>query len=70
MATNTTTHTRIKPPEATLAFTIGILLPILETARRRTNFDESPLYIDDYIALACLALAHRSARHPETRHAP
>jgi len=35
--------------ELAAAYVVGVALPIMETIRRRTNFDEIPFYIDDYL---------------------
>jgi hypothetical protein len=35
--------------EVRAAYLLGIMLPVLETARRRSNFDDLPGYIDDFI---------------------
>jgi hypothetical protein len=42
------------------AYVMGIILPVLETARRRTNFDDIPGYIDDFIIGALLLWGARS----------
>jgi hypothetical protein len=46
--------------EVVAAYVLGILLPVLETARRRTNFDDIPGYIDDFIIGAVLLWGARS----------
>lgn len=52
--------------EVSAAYAMGIILPVLEVARRRTNFDDVPAYIDDLIIGALLLWAARAAsrRHP------
>jgi hypothetical protein len=40
--------------EVTAAYVLGIALPVLEAARRRTNFDNIPAYIDDFLIGAIL----------------
>jgi hypothetical protein len=40
--------------EVASAYVIGVLLPVSEAARRRTNFDDIPGYIDDFIIGALL----------------
>jgi hypothetical protein len=42
------------------AYVLGVILPVLETARRRTNFDDIPGYIDDFIIGALLLWGARS----------
>jgi hypothetical protein len=39
---------------------VGVLLPVLEAARRRTNLDDIPGYIDDFIIGALLVWSARS----------
>jgi hypothetical protein len=46
--------------EVASAYVLGILLPVLEAARRRTNFDDIPGYIDDFIIGALLLWGARS----------
>jgi hypothetical protein len=45
--------------EVTAAYVLGLLLPVLEAARRRTNFDDIPGYIDDFLIGALLLWAAR-----------
>jgi len=40
--------------EVTAAYATGVLLPLLETARRRTHFEDIPSYVDDYLVGALL----------------
>ena len=40
--------------EVAAAYVLGIALPVLEAARRRTNFDDIPAYIDDFLIGAIL----------------
>ncbi len=47
--------------EVSAAYALGIMLPILEVARRRTDFENVPAYIDDFIIGALLLWAARSA---------
>jgi hypothetical protein len=46
--------------EVRAAYAMGVMLPALEAARRRTNFDDIPAYIDDFITGALLLWAARS----------
>jgi hypothetical protein len=46
--------------EVTAAYVLGIALPVLEAARRRTNFDNIPAYIDDFLIGAILLWAARA----------
>jgi hypothetical protein len=46
--------------EVSAAYVLGIMLPVLETARRRTNFDDIPAYIDDFLIGALLYWSARS----------
>jgi len=39
------------------AWVLGVALPLLETARRRTNFQPFAAYVDDWIAGGLLLLA-------------
>jgi hypothetical protein len=55
--------------EVTAAWILGVALPVLETARRRTNFHPLPNYVDDFIAGGLLLIAARAAARG-TRHAP
>ncbi len=44
-----------RPPfEILAAYGMGALLPVIETCRRRTDFSELPLYVDDYLLGALL----------------
>ncbi len=49
-----------RPLEVTAAYVFGVGLPIVETLRRRTNFDDIPAYVDDYLMGALLVLAARA----------
>ncbi len=58
--------------EVSAAYAMGIGLPLFETLRRKTNFDNFHSYVDDFIivkgvlyaiALTALVLASRSAIH-------
>ena len=40
--------------EVSTAYCLGVLLPVLEVARRRTNFDDFAHYIDDFLLGALL----------------
>ncbi len=42
--------------EVASAYVLGVLLPLLETLRRRTDFSLPEAYLDDYIAGALLLL--------------
>jgi len=46
--------------EVRAAYAMGIALPLLETLRRRTNFEPFHSYIDDFIAGALLLYAARA----------
>ena len=46
--------------EVTAAYVLGVALPVLETARRRTSFHPIPAYLDDFVIGAWLLLAARS----------
>ncbi len=46
--------------EVTAAYVLGIMLPVLEAVRRRTNVDDIPGYIDDFIIGALLLGSARS----------
>jgi hypothetical protein len=46
--------------EHAAAYAMGIGLPLLETLRRRTNFDTIAGYVDDFIAGAFLLYAARA----------
>ncbi len=43
--------------EVRLAWILGVALPLAETLRRRTHFDEFAFYVDDYIAGGILLFA-------------
>jgi|KBSSwiStaDraftv2_1062776.scaffolds.fasta_scaffold130349_4 uncharacterized membrane protein YdcZ (DUF606 family) len=53
-------------PEVLGAWVMGVALPVLEVARRRTNFHPIAAYVDDFIAGGLLLIAARSVsrRHP------
>jgi hypothetical protein len=42
------------------AYALGALLPIVEVARRRTDFSNLPAYVDDFLMGALLLIAARS----------
>lgn len=44
-------------PEVVLAWILGAALPLLEIARRRTNFQPLPAYVDDLIVGGFLLVA-------------
>ena len=46
--------------EVTSAYIMGITLPVLEVMRRRSNFDDIPAYIDDFLVGALLLYAARA----------
>src|SRR5262249_29443230 len=48
---------------------MGVVLPLLEASRRRTNFEHPAFYVDDFIAGGLLLWAASSARrgHPQAR---
>lgn len=46
--------------ELIAAYAMGIALPVLETLRRRTNFDTIAGYVDDFIAGVLLLYAARA----------
>jgi hypothetical protein len=46
--------------EVSAAYVLGVMLPVLEAARRRTNFDDIPAYIDDFFIGALLLWGARS----------
>jgi hypothetical protein len=48
-------------PEVLGAWVMGVALPVLEVARRRTNFHPVAAYADDFIAGGLLLIAARSA---------
>lgn len=47
--------------ETRAAYIVGVLLPIAEVARRRTNFTPITSYVDDFIIGALLIIAARAA---------
>jgi hypothetical protein len=47
--------------EVAAAWGMGVVLPLLEIARRRTNFESPAFYVDDLIAGALLLWAARAA---------
>jgi hypothetical protein len=47
--------------EVAAAWGMGVVLPLLEIARRRTNFHPIASYVDDLIAGALLLVAARAA---------
>ena len=47
--------------EVRAAWAMGVVLPLLEIARRRTNFHPIASYVDDLIAGALLLVAARAA---------
>jgi len=55
--------------EVAAAWAMGVVLPLLEALRRRTNFESPAFYVDDFIAGALLLWAANSARvrHPQSR---
>ncbi len=55
--------------EVLAAYALGVMLPILEVARRRTNFDDVPAYLDDFIIGGLLLWAARSTSR-ERSYAP
>ena len=46
--------------EVSAAYAMGIGLPLLETLRRKTNFDNLHSYVDDFIVGALLLYAARA----------
>ena len=46
--------------ELAAAYAMGVALPLLETLRRRTNFDTIAGYVDDFIAGGLLLYAARA----------
>ena len=46
--------------EVRAAYVMGVTLPLLETIRRGTNFDNIPAYVDDYLIGAFLLFAART----------
>lgn len=53
--------------EHAAAYAMGVGLPLLETLRRRTNFEHLPSYVDDFIAGGLLLFAARSVSRGERR---
>jgi peptidoglycan/LPS O-acetylase OafA/YrhL len=55
--------------EVAAAWAMGVVLPLLEALRRRTNFESPAFYVDDFLAGALLLWAADSARrrHPKAR---
>ena len=56
-------------PEVVAAYAMGIMLPALEVARRRTNFDDFAHYIDDFL-LGILLLYGATAVTRKKTHGP
>jgi hypothetical protein len=52
--------TERQPFEVTAAYALGLGLPLIEAARRRTDFSDLPAYVDDFIAGALLLVAARA----------
>ena len=52
--------------EVIAAYGVGLLLPVAEVARRRTDFSNVPAYVDDFLigGLLLLAAWATSRRHP------
>lgn len=48
-------------PEVLLAWIVGVALPLLEVARRRTNVHPLPAYVDDFIVGGFLLIAARAS---------
>jgi hypothetical protein len=46
--------------EVGAAYAMGVGLPLLEALRRKTNFDQLPSYVDDFIVGALLLYAARA----------
>jgi len=46
--------------EVKAAFVMGVALPVLETIRRGTNFDNIPAYLDDFLIGAFLLFSARA----------
>jgi len=46
--------------EVIAAYVMGLLLPVLEVIRRRTDFSDIPAYVDDFLIGAFLLYAARS----------
>ena len=53
--------------EVGAAYAMGVALPLLETLRRRTNFEHLHSYVDDFIAGALLLYAARAVTRREAR---
>jgi hypothetical protein len=53
--------------EVIAAYAMGIALPVLETLRRRTNFETISGYVDDFIAGALLLYAARAVSRKQPR---
>ena len=53
--------------ELIAAYAMGIALPVLETLRRRTNFETISGYVDDFIAGALLLYAARAVSRKQPR---
>jgi hypothetical protein len=53
--------------ELIAAYAMGIALPVLETLRRRTNFETISGYVDDFIAGALLLVAARAVSRQKPR---
>jgi hypothetical protein len=49
--------------ELLAAYAVGLLLPIAEVARRRTDFSNIPAYVDDFLIGGLLLFAAWSASH-------
>ena len=56
-----------QPFEVQAAWAMGFALPLLEAARRRTDFSNLPAYVDDFIVGALLLLAARAASRGRPR---
>ncbi|HEX9793162.1 MAG TPA: hypothetical protein VGC54_04185 [Planctomycetota bacterium] len=48
--------------EIRTAYVVGVLLPLAEAARRRTDFSELAAYVDDFLVGGLLLLAAHAAR--------
>jgi hypothetical protein len=55
--------------EVVAAYIMGIVLPLLEVMRRRSNFEDIPAYVDDFLIGAFLLYAARAVtlRQPKGR---
>jgi len=53
--------------EILAAYVVGIGLPLAEALRRRTNFDDIPAYVDDFLVGALLIVAARLAAKRDKR---